>query len=233
MEKMKRNRWILTISLVLALSIQCLSQGYSPDQLAFTAKVKAYSLSYNFIDSHTLLKEMMQTSVKVLDQRGFRGVIFFKVKIRNRYGLEWYFFLNNITDIQKDKVFRSTIDTEYRDLRKQTMQRLSITDSTSNDYLEANLGFNYEKAKGNSHLTPYDDYYFIYLTNRETFILIRKNKEYFPLPDFFKRILATNNLDNIFELTYLLPAGNKVKSLPKEILDDVWVDELGVEWLKL
>lgn len=236
---------VLYLNLIISLicSFLCDGQNTSIDsvQIIFDAKIKSFNYcNINFGSLSEIEKLVNETNAKFLSQKGFDNVFFIKVKVRQRSEIIRSIFMTNASPNEiwsfshSDTVNFIDVDTIMDNFIFRTYGAYPY--EKDNDFWESKLPPNHHYFKYRGSI--FKDFYYAYSIAKSKLYLIKIDDEYQFLDDDFRAIVYSKSdlffageakslfRDNDLDI-------NPKKKLPKEIFNNITVDELKTDFLKL
>ena len=211
------------------------SQQLDSSLFILSAKIKALEFIddsyFYFIKSEDRLATFLKvTNIQFLNQSGFNKVIFIKVKLRDRYLLEHFLFMENLSKSELVLFNTEPDESKFDSLKKKRLYSLfKIAENTPNNVLEAFLSptCNYFtdteiKSKKRDVILAFSD-----VTHKFYFL---SNKSSSGINDF-KKLIRDGSILNDSNQTKLKYSTKKEKSKTiNEITQNLIIEDFQISW---
>ena len=151
--------WKMKFVLLYMILSAYISKGQTINQLdsaelLFEAKIISLgTCGKECINETNFLMTIKNTNAYFLNSKGFYDLIFIKVELRDRYNMENYLFLKNLTDSEKIEVLIEPNEEKYKKFKIEKLyDEYKITESTPNKVVESYIKYNFKSGKKNIYM---------------------------------------------------------------------------------
>lgn len=215
--------------LMIAVAVTDLKQAELESEQALEGIDDSY---YYYIKSEDRLATFLKvTNIQFLNSSGFNKVIFIKVKLRDRYLLEHFLFLENLNKSELILFNTEPDESKFDSLKKERLYSLfKIVENTQNNVLEAFLSSNsnyFTDAEINSKKR---DVFLAYSENSHKFYFLSSEFPLFGINDFKKLVQDGSILSDSNQTKLKYATKKERRKTIEEITRNLKIEDFQISW---
>lgn len=212
------------------------SQQLDSSLFILTAKIKALECIddsyYFYIKNEDRLATFLKvTNIQFLNHSGFNKVTFIKVKLRDRYLLEHFLFLENLNKSELVLFNTEPDESKFDSLKKERLYHLfKIVENTPNNVLEAVLSPNSNYFTDSEIKSKKQDLVLAYSDVTRKFYFLSNKSPSSGINDF-KKLVLDGSILNVANQTKLKHSTKKERSkIIEEITRNLKIEDFQISW---